>query len=91
MIVNCFQTFRVSYTVQATVWKGAYNLTFNLLTKLPLKIQLYNFFATVDKNISFCFNCGFLHFLSNVFLLQIDNMSACSETVVLFVMLRPFT
>jgi len=43
MIVNCFQTFRVSYTAQANGWKGAYNSTFNLLTKRLLEIQLYNF------------------------------------------------
>jgi hypothetical protein len=39
MIANCFQTFRVSYSVRANGWKGAYNLAFNLL----LEIQLYNF------------------------------------------------
>jgi hypothetical protein len=34
MIINCFQTFRVSYVVQAKGWKGADNVTFNLLIKL---------------------------------------------------------
>jgi hypothetical protein len=43
MIVNCFQTFRVTYTAQANGWKGAYNSTFNLPTKPLLEIQLYNF------------------------------------------------
>jgi hypothetical protein len=76
MVVNCFHTFRFSYMVQANCWKCVYNLTFHLLTKLLLEIQLYNFFATVDKNISFCLSCGFLHpFPLAVCYFREDNMS----------------
>lgn len=53
--------------LQANGWKGAGNVTFNLLRKLLLEIELYNFFASIDNSISFFLNCGFLHFVSDVY------------------------